>query len=90
LVESESVSDLRKTPMLLALMCTLYLREHYIPDNRPEIYEQCALMLLDSGTDGGGIRPLERLESLVDLAMKHWLIGSTPTAKGRPVYLRVS
>jgi hypothetical protein len=43
---STAVSDLRTNPLMLALMCILYRGEGSIPRNRPEIYEQCASLLL--------------------------------------------
>jgi predicted NACHT family NTPase len=40
------VSDLRRNPLLLALMCNIYKGEGYIPTNRPDVYEKCSNMLL--------------------------------------------
>ena len=45
--ESETVSDVRSNPLMLALMCNLYRGQGYIPRNRPEVYEKCATMLFD-------------------------------------------
>jgi hypothetical protein len=46
LAESASVPDLRANPLMLALMCVLYRGEGSIPRNRPEVYEQCSVLLL--------------------------------------------
>ena len=46
LAESGSVPDLRANPLMLALMCVLYRGEGSIPRNRPEVYEQCSMLLL--------------------------------------------
>jgi hypothetical protein len=45
--ESDSVADLRSNPLMLALMCNIYRGENYIPKNRPDLYEKCALMLFE-------------------------------------------
>ncbi|MEV8438274.1 NACHT domain-containing protein [Actinosynnema sp. NPDC051121] len=45
--ESREIPELRSNPLLLALLCEMYSREHFIPRNLAEIYEQCALMLFN-------------------------------------------
>jgi len=45
--ESQSVPDLRSNPLMLSLMCNIYLGEDFIPTNRPDVYKKCALMLFD-------------------------------------------
>lgn len=47
LEESRIVADLRSNPLMLALMCNIYRGEGYIPRNRPDVYEKCAVMLFD-------------------------------------------
>lgn len=54
--ESELVADLRSNPLLLSLMCGIYAAENYIPRNRPEIYEKCAVMLFDLWDKQRGIK----------------------------------
>lgn len=44
-MESESVRDLRSSPLLLALMCILYRGEGSIPRNRCDVYDRCADLL---------------------------------------------
>ncbi len=46
--ESRSIADLRSNPLLLSLLCGMYSSEQYIPRNRVEVYEKCAVMLFDS------------------------------------------
>lgn len=48
LEESRVVADLRSNPLMLALMCNLYRGEGYIPRNRPDVYEKCAVMLFET------------------------------------------
>ena len=43
--DSRIVPDLRTNPLILALLCTIYREEGYIPRYRPDVYEKCALML---------------------------------------------
>ena len=53
--ESELVADLRTNPLMLSLMCGLYRAEGYIPANRPDVYEKCALMLFERWDKQRGI-----------------------------------
>jgi hypothetical protein len=43
--ESSAVPDLRRSPLLLSLLCGMYSSEGYIPHNMVEAYERCALLL---------------------------------------------
>lgn len=43
--ESAALEDLRKNPLLLSLLCNLYRGNGYIPNNRRELYSECANML---------------------------------------------
>lgn len=67
--ESKSVGELRRNPLLLALLCTMFAYEHYIPTNLAQVYEKCALMLFEQWDRSRGIRdPLRfqgRLRSAV-------------------------
>jgi hypothetical protein len=45
--ESQAASDLRANPLMLGLLCTIYRGEGYIPQNRPAVYEKCAIMLFE-------------------------------------------
>jgi NACHT domain len=45
--ESEHAADLRTNPLMLSLLCMIYRYEGYIPENRPQVYEECAELLFD-------------------------------------------
>jgi hypothetical protein len=53
--ESESIADLRSNPLLLSLLCAMYASEQYIPRNRAQIYERCALMVFERWDSMRGI-----------------------------------
>ncbi|MBE7445676.1 MAG: NACHT domain-containing protein [Planctomycetia bacterium] len=76
LVESRIVSDLRSNPLMLALMCNLYRGENYIPGNRPDVYEKCAVMLFERWDKTRGIHVTLPIEAHISPAMKylaHWI-----------------
>ncbi len=43
--ESRHAEELRSNPLMLSLLCTIYKYRGYIPENRPEVYEECAELL---------------------------------------------
>lgn len=45
--DSEHIAELRANPLMLSLICSIYRYEGYIPENRPEVYEECAELLFD-------------------------------------------
>lgn len=47
LLESRDISDIRSNPLMLNLLCNVYLEYGSIPRNRAELYEKCAQMLFD-------------------------------------------
>ncbi|MFI6150436.1 NACHT domain-containing protein [Streptomyces sp. NPDC051109] len=53
--ESNFVSDLRRNPLMLSLMCGIYASEHYIPSNRPDVYKKCAELLFERWDKQRGI-----------------------------------
>lgn len=55
MAESELVADLRTNPLMLSLMCGLYRAEGYIPANRPDVYEKCAMLLFERWDKQRGI-----------------------------------
>lgn len=55
LKDSHYVHDIRKNPLMLSLMCGIYASEEYIPRNRPEVYEKCAMLLFDKWDRQRGI-----------------------------------
>jgi hypothetical protein len=78
LEESKIVPDLRSNPLMLALMCNIYRGEHYIPRNRPEVYEKCATMLFERWDKSRGILVPLPFEAHIKPAMQflaHWIYG---------------
>ena len=76
LEESQTVPDLRSNPLMLALMCNIYRGENYIPRNRAEVYEKCAVMLFERWDKGRGILVPLPFEAHINPAMKflaHWI-----------------
>jgi len=71
LAESRGVPDLRSNPLMLALMCNLYKGEHYIPSNRPDVYEKCALMLFERWDKSRGLFVPLPFEAHIRPAMMH-------------------
>lgn len=45
--DSEAVKDIRKSPLMLSLLCSLYIEDRYIPANRADVYKKCAEMLFE-------------------------------------------
>ncbi|MEV0842718.1 NACHT domain-containing protein [Actinocatenispora sera] len=48
LQESREVQEIRKNPLMLSLLCTLYRIRGYIPINRHDVYQSCANLLFYS------------------------------------------
>jgi hypothetical protein len=74
--ESRVVPDLRSNPLMLALLCNIYRGDGYIPRNRPDIYEKCALMLFERWDKGRGIRvslPFEAHIRPTIMYLAHWI-----------------
>ncbi|WP_406305244.1 NACHT domain-containing protein [Streptomyces sp. NBC_00885] len=74
--ESAPVSDLRSNPLMLALMCILYRGEGSIPQNRPEVYEQCANLLFRKWDARRRIHTELRARAHVEPSLRHlahWL-----------------
>ena len=47
LQDSKHVADLRANPLMLSLLCLLYVYDGWIPENRLQVYEECAVLLFD-------------------------------------------
>jgi hypothetical protein len=46
--QTETVAgDLRRNPLLLGLMVYIFMNKGDVPNNRPEIYQECALLMFD-------------------------------------------
>lgn len=70
LADSAFVEDLRVNPLMLSLMCGIYAAENYIPRNRPDVYEKCALLLFDSWDKQRGIKAPLPFDAHVQAAMR--------------------
>jgi NACHT domain len=85
--DSEFVSDLRANPLLLSLMCGLYASESYIPRNRPDVYEKCALLLFDRWDKQRGINAPLSFDAHVQAAMRSlalWIYPRQESQQGIP------
>ncbi|WP_157728302.1 NACHT domain-containing protein [Actinopolymorpha singaporensis] len=85
--ESELVKDLRVNPLMLSLMCSIYASENYIPTNRPEVYEKCALVLFDRWDRHRGIVAPLSFDAHVQSAMRAlalWLYSKQEKQGGIP------
>lgn len=60
LKESVHAADLRLNPLMLSLLCLLYQYEGYIPENRAQVYEDCAELLFGRWDTIRGVRSLVR------------------------------
>jgi hypothetical protein len=69
--ESQIVPDLRANPLMLGLMCNLYGGANYIPANRPDVYEKCAVMLFERWDRSREITVEVPFESRLRPAMQH-------------------
>lgn len=82
LAESESVPDLRSSPLLLSLMCILYRGEGSLPRNRAEVYEQCSSLLFRRWDARRKIHRELRAGHLLQPALRHlawWLFTRVDT-----------
>jgi NACHT domain len=87
MADSELVKDLRVNPLMLSLMCGIYASEHYIPRNRPDVYEKCALLLFDTWDKQRGIKPALSFDAHVQAAMRSlalWLYPQQLSRQGLP------
>ncbi|QYN33003.1 NACHT domain-containing protein [Pseudonocardia sp. DSM 110487] len=67
--DSRAVPDLCSSPLMLALICTIYRFEGYIPRNRPDVYEKCTKMLFDRWDRHRGLREQFEFEAHVEPAL---------------------
>ncbi|MEU0095081.1 NACHT domain-containing protein [Kribbella sp. NPDC006257] len=85
LSDSQFVRDLTSNPLLLSLMCGLYASERYIPKNRPDVYERCALLLFEKWDRQRGIVAPLPFDAHVQSAMRAlalWLYPRTEAQTG--------
>ena len=68
--DSQLVSDLRSNPLMLSLICGLYATDGYIPRNRPDVYERCALLLFERWDRERDINPNLKFDAHIKMAMR--------------------
>lgn len=69
IAESADVPELQSSPLMLALICTIYRFEGYIPRNRPDVYEKCSRMLFDRWDRHRGLRRQFEFEAHIEPAL---------------------
>jgi hypothetical protein len=87
IADSAFVNDLRVNPLMLSLMCGIYASENYIPRNRPDVYEKCALLLFESWDKQRGIKVSLSFDAHVQAAMRSlalWLYPQQVSEQGMP------
>lgn len=89
--ESEPIRDLRSNPLLLSLLCSMYATEQYIPRNRAQVYERCALMVFERWDSSRGIPLPVEFEGKVRGAIQHlaWQMFTGTAELPRTKVLRI-
>lgn len=85
MTESQTVRDLRSNPLMLGLMCNIYRGEGYIPRNRPDVYEKCAIMLFERWDKSRGINVQLTIEAHIRPTMMYlanWIYGDKSLQTG--------
>jgi hypothetical protein len=93
LAESDSISDLRSNPLLLALLCIIYRGQGYLPKNRIGIYEECSKQHFQSWDRSRSIVFDFTFEAHIEDALKHlayWMFTSANSDDGvlEPILVR--
>ena len=70
MTDSGFVRDLTSNPLMLSLMCGIYAFENYIPRNRPDVYERCALLLFEKWDKQRGIEGEMSFDAHVQSAIR--------------------
>ncbi|MET9231238.1 NACHT domain-containing protein [Lentzea sp. NPDC003310] len=85
--ESAEIAELRRNPLLLALLCAMYSSEHYLPRNLAQVYERCAVMLFDRWDSMRGIALPVQFHGRLRGAVQHlawFLFNSTESGRALP------
>ncbi|GGN24822.1 hypothetical protein GCM10011609_78750 [Lentzea pudingi] len=85
--ESAEIAELRRNPLLLALLCAMYSSEHYLPRNLAQVYERCAVMLFDRWDSMRGIALPVQFQGRLRGAVQHlawFLFNSTGSGRALP------
>lgn len=88
LEESEQhASDLRRNPLLLALLCGVYGNQGTLPTSRPDIYKRCIELLLKQWDSLRQIEVVDPLESHLERTLRqvaNWLYNEPGLGLGMP------
>ncbi len=91
--ESTAISDLRSSPLLLSLLCSMYSSEQFIPRNRAQVYERCAIMVFDRWDSMRGITlPVEfegKVRGAVQALAWHMFVRDDAAEMPRGKVLRI-
>lgn len=81
---ANGAADLRSNALMLALLCNIYRGDGYIPRQRPQVYEKCAVMLFERWDRGRRIEVTLEFERHLRPAMQHlaFWIYSEPKLRG--------
>jgi hypothetical protein len=85
--ESETVVDLRRSPLLLSLLCVLYRARGSLPRRRLEVYSKCADLLFHTWDSHRQIEQPEELPRYGDRLMQEiarWVYDSQAAQEGLP------
>ncbi|MGW6446836.1 NACHT domain-containing protein [Lentzea sp. NPDC055074] len=85
--ESTDIAELRRNPLLLALLCAMYSSEHYLPRNLAQVYERCAVMLFDRWDSMRGIALPMQFQGRLRGAVQHlawFLFNSHESGRALP------
>lgn len=91
--ESTSVEDLRRNPLMLSLLCAMYVSEQYLPRNRAQVYERCATMMFEKWDSIRGVEREGEFDGRVRGAVQElaWRLFETDAAPeiGAPAAVRI-
>jgi hypothetical protein len=85
MLESQSISDLRENPLMLALLCNLYRQDGYLPQFRPDVYQRCADLLFERWDKSRQIKSGLSVEYHLKPIMRHlaqWIYCGQDLQKG--------
>jgi hypothetical protein len=83
--QSEAASDIRCNPLMLGLMCRVFHETRSIPENRGELYEDCAVLLFQNWDQSRGISAPGTLRKDARLALQeiaYWVLTTPAMAEG--------
>jgi NACHT domain len=88
----EHAHDLRKNPLLLALLCGVYRSEGTLPSSRPAVYQRCTALLLRQWDAMRQIKVDDPLGEHLERTLRHvadWIYHDDELTSGVPEKLLV-